>query len=120
MAGAMAEILAVARLLDDVARCLIHLPALELRLFLEGLANPSDGCITGSRHDLKDLLVSSRHFLPDEARPRQIAIYGIRSIELGPEVDQHEITFSNGCIGAGSRRVMRIAAVGPHAADRGM
>src|SRR5205823_11454996 len=76
-----------------------------------------DSRVAGFGHDREDIRVLPRHFFADEARPRQIAVYTVRLIALGPQVDEHEVVFADRRIAGRSGRVVRIAAVRADGAD---
>src|SRR5438094_47720 len=118
MAGAMAEVRAVASLVDDVTGRLIDLPALQGLLGSEPHAHPGDGGVAGPGHDLKDLLVTRRHVLADEARPGQVTVDGARPIEFAPQIDEHEIALADRRVGVRSRSIVRIGAVRADADNR--
>src|SRR5262249_1431795 len=52
VAGAVAEVLAVARFFDRVASRLVYLPALQGALGCEGILNAGDGCVSSSGDNL--------------------------------------------------------------------
>ena len=58
-----------------------------------------------------------RHLGADEGDARQIAVDGPRLVELGPQIDEHEIAGADDAVLAGRRTVMRIAAVLVHGTD---
>ena len=106
------NVLAVAGLLDHVARRLVDLPALQRLARGEGRAHPRDGRVAGRGHDLRrSSRTSAGTSRADEAGPRQVAVDGPRPVALGPQVDQHEVALADRRVAARRRLVVRVAAV---------
>src|SRR6266849_6796908 len=114
MAGAVAESGTVSRLLDDSTGGLIDLPALQRSMAAEGVAHACDRRVAGAGDDLKYVAVLGRHLAAHEACPRQIAVHGAGLIQLRPQVDEHEVVFTNDSVFGRVGLVMRIAAVRPY------
>ena len=120
VAGAMDEPIAEAGFLDRVAGGPIDLPTLQRFLLGERIFDALHGRIAPGRHDVEDLRVLVGDVVADKRSPRQIAVDGSRLIDLGPEIDEHEIALANRAFGPLSRLVVRIAAMRADGADRRM
>src|SRR6516164_4715971 len=111
MAGAMAERVAKARLLDHGAGGLIDLPALERATLGKRGAHGRNRRIPAPRDHVKHVRDPWRHRAAGKGDPGQIAVDRARLIAFGPQIDEHETFLSHYRVPAGDRLVVRIAAV---------
>ena len=92
----MHKVRAVAGCVNMVACDIVHFPAGDSAAVLQCRVYGSEGRVTRPGNDFKHPLDPFRSAVTAEPGPGDVVVHGPGSVELGPEVDQHEVALANG------------------------
>src|SRR5271167_2580954 len=114
MSRAMNKVLPVPLPTDEFAHCLVHFPAVEFLLRIEGPLHSAYANVASIADNFKDLalLIAGSS---DCASPGDVVIDGVRLVAFRPDIEQHEVTQTHWGRGCGGRLIMRISTVRVHA-----
>ncbi len=92
---------------DHAAPGRVDFPAVKRPTSRVRLFHARNGGVTRGGDDPENLFAFRRNLGADESHPREIAVNSAWPIELGPEVDQHQVARCDRCIAANDRLIVR-------------
>src|SRR5205807_2090928 len=111
VAGAMNEVLGIARLTNGLARGLIHLPPLDAATRRNRVLNEANSGVARGLHNGKYSGVLLRHRATQEANPGDVVIDAAGRLRLAPDVEQEQVALANRRRAVRFGLIVRVAAV---------